>query len=360
MNIGIMEKKRTKKHHSRAVLRIAGAFIAWMIGSGFATGQEILQFFSSYSYISYGILLFNFLGFVVLGRILLATGSDHQERTFDHFTYYCGKKIGKVYSWLIPLTLILIISVMTSAAGSTLSEYYGVNRHIGSVLMAMTVVGAYLIGFEKLIRIVSSIGPVIIIFAFMVGAITTVRDSGNFMDIAQYEDALSKSNSSPNAILSAVLYLSLCLFTAGTYYTALGQTATDKNDAKLGATLGASAFIIVLAIMNTAILLNAKEITNLEIPTLYLATKISYTLAGIFSVILILGMFTSCSTMMWSVCSRFYIGEVRKNRIFAVVIGVVVMVLSQFSFSELMGIFYPFVGYVGLIYIGCVLWKGIK
>lgn len=29
----------------RAVIKFAGAFIAWIIGSGFATGQEILQFF---------------------------------------------------------------------------------------------------------------------------------------------------------------------------------------------------------------------------------------------------------------------------------------------------------------------------
>ena len=37
----------------KAVVRIAGGFIAWIIGSGFATGQEVLQFFSSYGYLSY-------------------------------------------------------------------------------------------------------------------------------------------------------------------------------------------------------------------------------------------------------------------------------------------------------------------
>ena len=29
----------------------AGAFIAFLIGSGFATGQEVLQYFSSYGYL---------------------------------------------------------------------------------------------------------------------------------------------------------------------------------------------------------------------------------------------------------------------------------------------------------------------
>ena len=39
-----MEEKCNKK----TVLRIMGAYVAWVMGSGFATGQEILQFFTSY------------------------------------------------------------------------------------------------------------------------------------------------------------------------------------------------------------------------------------------------------------------------------------------------------------------------
>ncbi len=349
-----------KKTDPRGVLRIAGGFIAWMIGSGFATGQEILQFFSSYGYISYGIIIVNLLGFLILGRILLVTGHKHQESTFDHFSYYCGNKLGTVYSWLIPLTLFLIISVMVSAAGSTVSEYFGLNRHLGSALMAIMVVGAYLVGFEKLVKIISLIGPVIIIFALLVGTVTVLKDFGHFADIAQYKETLALSKASPNWILSAALYLSLCLFTASTYFTELGKSAASAKEAISGATLGAVVIVLVLAIMNTAIMLNANETSNLQIPTLYLASKISYVLGGMFSVILVLGMFASSSAMMWSICSRFYKENIRKNRLLAIAIGIAVFILAQFSFSELLGIFYPFVGYIGLIYIGCVIWKGIK
>ena len=52
----------------RNVVTFAGAFIAWIIGSGFATGQEILQFFTSYGYYSYGVVLLNLLGFLFLGQ----------------------------------------------------------------------------------------------------------------------------------------------------------------------------------------------------------------------------------------------------------------------------------------------------
>ena len=48
-----------QKYNIGQVITYAGAFIALLIGSGFATGQEILQFFSSYRlYGLIGIIIF--------------------------------------------------------------------------------------------------------------------------------------------------------------------------------------------------------------------------------------------------------------------------------------------------------------
>lgn len=349
------------KYSNKAVIKYTGAFIAWVIGSGFATGQEALQFFSSYGYLSYGVLLVNLIGFLFLGQVLLVTGFEHKtESSFNHFKYFCGEKIGTIYSWLIPITLILIMPVLISGAGATLSEYYGVNRYIGSFLMSVLVLSVYLIGFEHLIKIVSAIGPAIIIFSLLVGAITLANDYGNFSDVPKYQFKLNELQTAPHWTISAILYLSLNFLSGSVYFTELGKSAYNRNDAKYGAFFGALAIILNIAIMNTAILLNAENISTLAIPVLYLAKKISYMLGAIFSIILILGMFSSCSAMMWSICNRFTRGGKRGNRIFAVFISILTFVLGLFSFSELIGTFYPLVGYVGLFFIGSVIYKGIK
>ena len=349
------------KCDKKAVIKFAGAFIAWVIGSGFATGQEVLQFFTSYGYWSYGVVLLNLIGFLFLGQVFLATGQEHRnEITFNHFKYFCGEKLGNFYSWLIPVTLILIMPVLISGAGATLSEYYGINHYIGSAVMAGMVLCAYLIGFERLVKIVSTIGPIIIIFSLLVGTITVIRDFDNFMQVSQYELILSESQSSPHWIISSILYLSLNFLSGSVYFTALGKSADNRKDAKYGAIFGAIALVLAIAIMNTAILLNSENITTLEIPMLYLAKKISYIVGSVFSIVLILGIFSSCSAMMWSVCSRFKKGGKRGNQIFAALVAIFIFVLGLFSFSELVGVFYPLEGYFGLIFIGCVIYKGIK
>lgn len=46
------------------VMKYAGAYIAFEIGSGFATGQEILQFYSAYGLFSIGGALISMLSLI--------------------------------------------------------------------------------------------------------------------------------------------------------------------------------------------------------------------------------------------------------------------------------------------------------
>lgn len=91
----------------------------------------------------------------------------------------------------------LLIAVLVSGAGAALSEYYGLNRYIGSLITSALVLGAYLVGFERLIRIVSAIGPVIIVFTLFVGVVTVIRDFGNITQAGEYGTALAGLRPSP-------------------------------------------------------------------------------------------------------------------------------------------------------------------
>lgn len=51
---------------------------------------------------------------------------------------------------------------------------------------------------------------------------------------------------------------------------------------------------------------------------------------------------------------------ISKNRIFAVIVSAGTFMISLFPFTKLVGVFYPLVGYIGLLFVGCVLYKEIK
>lgn len=350
-----------KKEEIKDTFKCTGAFIAWVIGSGFATGQEIFQFFSSYSYMSFAAVLINLVFFIVLGKTLLTEGYDNRGKTdFNHYKYYCGEKIGKIYSFLIPVTLLMLISVIISASGAVMNQYYGLNRYAGSLIMAALVLISYLTGFEKMVKIVSSIGPVIIAFSVFVGIYISLRDIGNFSEISQYTPELSKHGTSHDFVLSSLLYISLNFFCGSKYYTELGKTSKSRKSAYIGAVLGAILVVLTILFINLAILLNAGEVKDLPVPTLYLANSISDIAGAVFSVVLILGMFSSCSTMVWSFCSGFFKNDGRKNKIFSLSAVLLCVLLGMLPFSKLVSVIYPIIGYLGSYFIVCVTVKGVK
>ena len=341
------------------VLKIAGAYIAWVIGSGFATGQEVLQFFSGYGYWSYAVVAINLVGFMLFGYLLMRTGFENRhDPGFDHFRYYCGRKLGVGYSWLITVTLLLLIPVLISGGGATLREYYGIPKPVGSALLAAAVLAVYLIGFEKMVGIVSRIGPVIILFSLTVGVVSVLRGRGSWGEIPAYEAQLRLYRAAPTWWLSGILYLGLNFFPSSTYFTQLGASAQSEKDLRYGAICGALLLILCILIMSTAIMLNGSSAAGLEIPVLHLARNISALFATVFSVTLSLGIFSSCSVMLWSVC-RNLSAKTHRSRLTAVAVVVFGYVVSLFPFGALVGTLYPLIGYIGLVYLACVLRRGL-
>ena len=339
-----------------AVFKYAGAFIAWMIGSGFATGQEILQFFSSYGEKCIWILLVNFVGFAVLGVLLVLGGYKNRgEENFSHYEYYCGKFLGKIYAVVVPVMLILIMAVLFSAAGATLEQICGLNPVLGSILMAAAILTVYLIGFEKMVKVVSSVSPVVILFVVFVAGWTVLRDFSGWENFGAQSEALLPFQSSPHWLLSAILYLSLNFLSGSVYYTELGRTAKSRRSVTLGTLLGAVVLIFTIGMMTFAILQNGNGVAAVSVPTLYLAEKISRLFGSAYSVVLLLGMFAACSTMLWSFCSGFYKENKRKNKIFSVCAVTACLLLGFVPFGKLVSVVYPMIGYFGLLFIAGVL-----
>lgn len=343
----------------RETFGFAAAFMAWIIGSGFATGQEILQFFSSFGIKSYFAILINLIGYLIIGRIIVLVGYKYGgDPAFNHFKYFCGDRLGKIYTVLMPVLMFPPLAVILSASGTALQEYFGVRRHLGSFIMAMAIYLVYLGGFTGLLKTVSKISPAVIVFTFLIGEITILRDGSRFSMIPEFTPMLSGSRTASFAAVSGILYLSESFITGSSYYINLGGTARDKKTVSSGAVLGSVTIIFAIAVMNTAILLHGNKAGTMEIPSLYLANRIHPFFAGVFSVILTLGLFSSCSATLWTICNRIYVREPKKNKIAAGIIVAAGYGLSLFPFSSLVGFIFPLLGYFGLIFNFFVLKKG--
>ena len=350
-----MKEMRSSKG---TVIKIAGAYVAWVMGSGFATGQEILQFFTSYGYTSVILIGMNLIGFLLIGPMILQAGFENGEES--HFQYFCGRRLGLFYDWFVPVSMFAGMILLISGAGATLHEYYGLNHYVGALIMAAAALTAYIAGFQRFIRVVSFIGPAIIAFTVVIGAITLFRDWGGLAFVNDYPNEMEAKQPVPFPWLSGLLYISYNLSGGSKYYSALGRSAGTVKEAFWGAIIGTIALMAAILLMNCAMLTDIGQTAVQDVPTLYLTRKISYSLGAVFSIILIMGIFSSCSAMLWTVSEKFVEQGSAKSRVFAACVCVAAFLLGLLPFAALVGRIYTILGYIGLLFAGCVIYKRIR
>src|SRR5690625_3962728 len=157
-----MNKKGSGTGHSGAA--IAGAFIGTVVGAGFASGQETLQFFTAFGRwgmagLGVATLLFGLVGARMLhvGRRLGAT--SHRPL----IVHALGPRLAPVADGLLTVFLLATAGAMAAGAASTLAEQYGLARWVGSGLMAVVSGATVLTGINGVVTAIALIAPLLIL-----------------------------------------------------------------------------------------------------------------------------------------------------------------------------------------------------
>ncbi len=347
------------------IIAIGGAFMGFVIGSSFASGQEALQYFTGHGlYGSIGVAAIALTLYAWFNVVIIEDGRNLQlDQTNNMFQFYLGKYLGKFCEWFTPIMLFLVYALMISAAGATFQEYYGINGNIGRILMIVVSLGTVLLGLKKLVQIVGFISPFLLVGIMLISIIAIAKNPGGISEANSIIKTININTTYNNWALSGFLYAAYTVTGVVPYLAGIGaSTATSKKNALYGGIFGGAAFIIAVLIMNFGLLANISSIYQLEIPSLYVADQISPIFGKIFSVMLILGIYTTAVPMMYTACNRISDNEKStKYRIAAVVTAIVGYFGGQLSFSTMVGIIYPISGYVGVvIFAGMFYTKYIK
>lgn len=347
------------------VIAIGGAFMGFVIGSSFASGQEALQYFSGHGvWRSVGVGIIALILFVWFNVVIIEDGRNLQlEQTNNMFQFYLGKYLGTFCEWFTPIMLFLVYAMMISAAGSTFIEYYGVSGNIGRLLMIAASLITVLLGLKKLVKIVGFISPFLLVGIIIISLLAIFKNPQGIMEADTAVKTLPINTMFNNWIVSGVLFAAFTVTGVVPYLAGIGATtATSKKNALYGGIFGGFAFVAAVLIMNFGLLANLSNVYNLEIPSLYVANQISPIFGRIFSVMLVLGIYTTAVPMMYTASNRISRDDKSTTfKIAAIVTAIAGFFGGQLSFSTMVGFIYPISGYVGLmIFVGMFYTKYIK
>lgn len=345
------------------VLVIAGAIIAFLIGSGFATGQEILQYFASYGY--WGVFGTGLVVLVLMTYVCVEFLRAGEEQRFERpgliYHYYGGKVLGTFYDYFSILFIFLSFTVMIAGMGALFEEQYDLPVATGGIGLA--VVAAVTVGFglTRLTDVIGRIGPIIVIVAIGLGLIAVLRNPGGIPEGNAALPGLDVTTASDNWFLAALSYVGFCMLWLAAFLAAMGRTTRNRKEATIGGSVGAIAFSVACIVVGLGLLANIEAVADMEIPMLHLARDVSPALAGVFSIIIVAGIYTTAVPLLWTVAQRFFADRSLPFRLLAVALaGLGTFIGLLVPFSQMVNVVYVINGYVGILLLVLMLVKTVR
>lgn len=358
-----MENVQVKnKVRPSMVIKLGGSYCAFMIGAGFASGQEIMQYFTSYGFLwsLLGIVISLVLGAWTAGEVMdvgFDTGDTEGNKSYDSL---CGKYIGKFLSFFIPIFMFLTLVIMISGSGAAFNQHFGMNVWLGCGIMAVLTGVIVFFGLTRIVDTIGFIGPCIIAISILVGIIILIM---NPLNIAEY-DAFLETHEMYQAAsswwLSAVLYVLWGIVMGLPFMSAMGSQAQNKKEIIAGTIVGNVMFNVALALLSYAMASKLPMVFDQSIPALALADLIHPGIGHIYAVILIAAIFTTAVPLMWAVAARI---APEKSKIYYISIAVIAVLGffgGQLPFEMLINYIYPLIGWLGFLVLAAIIWRDIK
>lgn len=347
----------------KTVISIIGAYAAYGIGSGFATGQEILQYFASWGP---GGMWEAILGSAILMgiafSILVHDGfayNDEFKRDSDCFTYYGGKYIGGLIDFFsIALVLGVYVEVF-AGCGATINQHFGLPAFAGTIVMGIAVAAVVMLGLKRIVQILSCLGVVFIIYSVCFG-IYCMTAGGSLAEAGSHlPEYIEEGKILQISVLgikdpfwAGLNYGGVNLIVAVAFVLALGRKTQSEREAAIGGAGAGVVFMVPVLFSAIAILLNIDYIAEhgKQVPSLAAVNNMLPALSHIYLVILVLGIFTTLTGYTWLITDRFAEEGTKKSRIIcvaAVLIGI--LAGGILTFNAIINLLFPIAGLVGMI-----------
>lgn len=350
-----------QKTSIRSIIKLSGAFVACAIGSGFATGQEILQFFTAYGPISLVGAAVSAVVFAWCAACFMKHGNEYNlSSPSDVLRFYLGERLWKIGAVLIQVFLYSVYVIMVAGAGSTLAEFFGAPEFLGRALIALFTLITVVFGLSKAVEILGGMGTVIIVFALGIGIIAFLSNPTSAEEAAAVIPTLDLQKARGGWLWSSILYPGYNAIIVIFLSCYAGATAESKKEAAFGGVLGGVLLGAAIAAMNLGLLANIREVGEASVPTLILAQNIHPAVAAIFSIVIFLGIYTTAVPMLWGVVRQFAEDGTKKSAVMALILTIIGLFLGMTDFRKLVNTIYPFSGYVGVALLILVMAKDIS
>jgi uncharacterized membrane protein YkvI len=334
------------------IMQVAFTYIGTIVGAGFASGQEILQFFTLYGrYATLTIILATFL-FVWLGiKVMLMAKSVGASSYEDLNRVLFGPFLGQWISWFMMIILLGTSAVMLAGAGSLFEEQLNFSYQSG---LFLTLILGYLVltnGIHAIMQVNSIVVPLMIIFTLIIVWYT--------WHLPHHTGWLSLSSDYPVAQIwfSPIVYAAFNLAGAQAVLVPLSSAIEDRSVLYWGGILGGIGIGLLLLSAHFALSAQMPGIQQFEIPMGHIIHRLGGTIQMMYTLVIFGEIFTTFIAGVYGLTLQLQQHSRVHPHTLLWILLIISYIVSQMGFSVLLSTLYPLFGCISLIWFLMIIYK---
>jgi len=322
-------------------MKIASIYVGTVIGAGFASGIEIVEFFGVYGIKGILGMVISGLLFSMVGSLLLIKMYNNRIGSLRHLSEKIFKdKFWIIFDTIIGFSLYTGYSVMISASGAIFEQELSLSYDIGILFMVIATFIVFLFNLKGLSFISTLLVPLLIVGILFTSIYVNTNQAYNLSNVK----GVSLTGNG-NFITSAFLYFGSNSLIIIIVFSSLLPLIKDKKTAILGGTVGG----VILFMLGLSILISTliyyNEVAYLDIPMLKICDHIGIGYRKIYAIILWIAVFTT------AVANGFgFMNRVTSSRrlLYTGIFCISAIPLAKFGFGNLVSTIYPIFGFIGV------------
>lgn len=325
------------------IIQVAFTYIGTIVGAGFATGQEILHFFTRYGSLATLTIIATSVLFVLLGTKIMLVAHDIKAQSYEDLNRFLfGDKAGPWISLFTLVFLFGITSVMLAGAGSVFQEHFNLSYQFGLFLtLALTFI-VLLKGVDAILTVNSIVVPLILAFTVILVYTTMLSPSaGNWLQ-------LESDYSTLKIWMSPFLYAAFNLALAQAVLVPIGAEIKDRSVLYWGGITGGIGIGLMLLAGHFALSAQMPGITQFEIPMGVLLIGLSQTVQYLFLAVIFAEIFTTFIANVYGMTRQLEQRLKINQSLLIIFILSLSYGISLIGFKALLSTLYPLFGMVSL------------
>jgi len=335
-----------------SVFKVMVLYAGAVIGAGFASGQEILQFFIVFGPDGlWGVALAGALFCYLGGLVMFLSASMGAANYRDLYRVVLGGAPGRVMDLLSLSMLPGSIVVMLAGGGAVFSEQLGLPRLLGTMLTALIVIAVIFMGLQGVITANAVLVPVKVVAILLICLLALAFSHPSTETRRAVMDPFYDTRI--NWGWSALLYVSYNMVVPAAVLSSLGRSVSLRAGV-LGGMLGGLVLGALAFLMVYTGLCFYPRVTGYEVPLLFIAGSLGPAVKTVLGALIWVAILTTAIADTHGFASRLSANSPGYK---AAGVGVVLICLplSSLEFSLLVKVLYPLFGYAGLILLAALL-----